>query len=51
MSDVAVFGLRGLPELQGGDDLAALLLEASDRCAGGHDEGRNSVGPPCDNST
>jgi coenzyme F420-0:L-glutamate ligase/coenzyme F420-1:gamma-L-glutamate ligase len=39
MSDIAVFGLRGLPELQAGDDLAALLLAASRRCAGGLQDG------------
>jgi coenzyme F420-0:L-glutamate ligase / coenzyme F420-1:gamma-L-glutamate ligase len=35
VSDVSVTGLRGLPELREGDDLAALLLAAAERCAGG----------------
>ncbi len=39
MSDVAVTGLRGLPELRAGDDLAALLGEAAERCAGGLRDG------------
>ena len=39
MSDVSVTGLRGLPELRAGDDLAALLLEAAGRCAGGLRDG------------
>jgi coenzyme F420-0:L-glutamate ligase/coenzyme F420-1:gamma-L-glutamate ligase len=36
MSDLSVFGVRGLPELQAGDDLAGLLLQA---CAGGLHDG------------
>ena len=39
MSDVAVFGLRGLPELRPRDDLAGLLLAAAERCAGGLRDG------------
>ena len=39
MSDIAVFGLRGLPELQAGDDLAGLLLAACERSAGGLRDG------------
>jgi coenzyme F420-0:L-glutamate ligase/coenzyme F420-1:gamma-L-glutamate ligase len=39
VSDVVVRGLRGLPELQAGDDLASLLAAAADRCAGGLREG------------
>ena len=39
MSDLAVFGLRGLPELQAGDDLAGLLLAACERSAGGLRDG------------
>jgi coenzyme F420-0:L-glutamate ligase / coenzyme F420-1:gamma-L-glutamate ligase len=39
MSDVAVFALRGLPELQAGDDLAGLLLAACERSAGGLRDG------------
>jgi coenzyme F420-0:L-glutamate ligase/coenzyme F420-1:gamma-L-glutamate ligase len=39
MSDLSVFGVRGLPELRAGDDLAALLLAACERCAGGLREG------------
>jgi coenzyme F420-0:L-glutamate ligase / coenzyme F420-1:gamma-L-glutamate ligase len=37
--DVTVTGLRGLPELAPGDDLAALLLAAAERCAGGLRDG------------
>ena len=39
MSDLAVFGLRGLPELRAGDDLAGLLLAACERSAGGLRDG------------
>ena len=39
MSDYAVTGLRGLPELRAGDDLAALLADAAARCAGGLRDG------------
>ena len=39
MSDYTVTGLRGLPELRIGDDLAALLAEAARRCAGGLRDG------------
>ena len=28
MSDLSVFGVRGLPELRTGDDLAGIVLEA-----------------------
>jgi coenzyme F420-0:L-glutamate ligase / coenzyme F420-1:gamma-L-glutamate ligase len=35
VSDVSVIGLRGLPELGPGDDLAGLLVAAAERCAGG----------------
>jgi coenzyme F420-0:L-glutamate ligase/coenzyme F420-1:gamma-L-glutamate ligase len=39
VSDLAVFGVRGLPDLRAGDDLAGLLLAASERCAGGLRDG------------
>jgi coenzyme F420-0:L-glutamate ligase/coenzyme F420-1:gamma-L-glutamate ligase len=39
VSDVSVTGLRGLPELHAGDDLAVLLLTAAERCAGGLRDG------------
>ncbi|MDX6561163.1 MAG: hypothetical protein QOD65_977, partial [Gaiellales bacterium] len=39
MTDVAVIGLRGLPELAPGDDLGGLLVEAAARCAGGLRDG------------
>jgi coenzyme F420-0:L-glutamate ligase/coenzyme F420-1:gamma-L-glutamate ligase len=39
VSDIAVIGLRGLPELRAGDDLAGLLGEAAARCAGGLRDG------------
>ncbi|MDX6596990.1 MAG: coenzyme F420-0:L-glutamate ligase / coenzyme F420:gamma-L-glutamate ligase [Gaiellales bacterium] len=39
MSDLAVIGLRGLPELAPGDDLAGLLVAAAERCAGGLRDG------------
>ena len=39
MSDYSVTGLRGLPELGAGDDLAALLAAAAGRCAGGLRDG------------
>jgi coenzyme F420-0:L-glutamate ligase/coenzyme F420-1:gamma-L-glutamate ligase len=39
VSDYTVTGLRGLPELRTGDDLAALLAEAARRCAGGLRDG------------
>ena len=39
MSDIAVIGLRGLPGLAPGDDLAALLADAAARCAGGLRDG------------
>src|SRR4029077_9342160 len=39
MSDIAVFGLRGLPELQAGDELGGLLLAACERSAGGLRDG------------
>lgn len=39
MSDVVVTGLRGVPELRAGDDLAGLLLAAAQRCAGGLRDG------------
>ena len=39
MSDVTVTGLRGLPELASGDDLAGLLVAAAARCAGGLRDG------------
>jgi coenzyme F420-0:L-glutamate ligase/coenzyme F420-1:gamma-L-glutamate ligase len=39
VSDIAVFALRGLPELQPRDDLAGLLLAAGERCAGGLRDG------------
>jgi coenzyme F420-0:L-glutamate ligase/coenzyme F420-1:gamma-L-glutamate ligase len=39
VSDVSVIGLRGLPQLGAGDDLASLLLAAAERCAGGLHDG------------
>ncbi len=39
MSDIAVIGLRGLPELGPGDDLGGLLVDAAARCAGGLRDG------------
>jgi coenzyme F420-0:L-glutamate ligase/coenzyme F420-1:gamma-L-glutamate ligase len=39
VSDYAVSGLRGLPELRAGDDLAGLLTAAAARCAGGLRDG------------
>jgi coenzyme F420-0:L-glutamate ligase/coenzyme F420-1:gamma-L-glutamate ligase len=39
VSDVGVFGLRGLPQLAPGDDLAGLLLAACERSAGGLRDG------------
>jgi coenzyme F420-0:L-glutamate ligase/coenzyme F420-1:gamma-L-glutamate ligase len=39
VSDLAVIGLRGLPELAPGDDLAGLLVAAAERCAGGLRDG------------
>lgn len=39
MSDYAVSGLRGLPELRSGDDLAGLLAAAAERSAGGLTDG------------
>ena len=39
MSDLTVTGLRGLPELRAGDDLAGLLVAAAQRAAGGLREG------------
>ncbi len=39
MTDLTVTGLRGLPELAPGDDLAGLLAAAADRCAGGLRDG------------
>jgi coenzyme F420-0:L-glutamate ligase/coenzyme F420-1:gamma-L-glutamate ligase len=39
VSDYSVHGLRGLPELRAGDDLAGLLTAAAGRCAGGLRDG------------
>ena len=39
MSDYAVSGLRGLPELRAGDDLAGLLAAAAARCVDGLRDG------------
>jgi coenzyme F420-0:L-glutamate ligase/coenzyme F420-1:gamma-L-glutamate ligase len=39
VSDIAVIGLRGLPELRPGDDLGGLLVAAAARCAGGLRDG------------
>jgi coenzyme F420-0:L-glutamate ligase / coenzyme F420-1:gamma-L-glutamate ligase len=39
VSDYAVTGLRGLPELRTGDDLATLLAAAAVRCADGLQDG------------
>jgi coenzyme F420-0:L-glutamate ligase/coenzyme F420-1:gamma-L-glutamate ligase len=39
VSDLTVTGLRGLPELRAGDDLAGLLVAAAQRAAGGLREG------------
>jgi coenzyme F420-0:L-glutamate ligase/coenzyme F420-1:gamma-L-glutamate ligase len=39
VSDIAVIGLRGLPELGPGDDLGGLLVDAAARCAGGLHDG------------
>ena len=39
MSDIAVIGLRGLPELGPGDDLGGLLVDAAARSAGGLRDG------------
>jgi coenzyme F420-0:L-glutamate ligase/coenzyme F420-1:gamma-L-glutamate ligase len=39
VSDIAVIGLRGLPELGPGDDLGGLLVDAAARCAGGLRDG------------
>ena len=39
MSEIAVIGLTGLPELGPGDDLGALLVDAAGRCAGGLRDG------------
>jgi coenzyme F420-0:L-glutamate ligase / coenzyme F420-1:gamma-L-glutamate ligase len=39
VTDIAVTGLRGMPELRAGDDLAALLGEAAGSCAGGLRDG------------
>ena len=35
--DVRVFGLQGIPEIEDGDDLAALLLDAAERAGGFED--------------
>jgi coenzyme F420-0:L-glutamate ligase/coenzyme F420-1:gamma-L-glutamate ligase len=39
VSDIAVIGLRGLPELGPGDDLGGLLVDAAARSAGGLRDG------------
>jgi coenzyme F420-0:L-glutamate ligase / coenzyme F420-1:gamma-L-glutamate ligase len=39
MSDLSVTGLRGLPELRAGDDLAGLLAAAAERALGGLRDG------------